>query len=158
MARCTKERVRNGKLVQILLTDTPPSSAELYCSSYGVSSVNVSLAFYKPITGTGTRGDFVNNGLSIAAEDIVWVEAQKPCSAPIFQNSYKLFMNTSHKYKYKYKCSVFGFLLLTYYSGKVISGVHCEQIFEMSRPKLVSSAISHSPVHNMLNIFLLFLF
>ena len=79
-----------------------PSSAELYCSSYGVSSVNVSLAFYKPITGTGTRGDFVNNGLSIAAEDIVWVEAQKPCSAPIFQNSYKLLMNTSHKYKYNY--------------------------------------------------------
>ena len=44
-----------------------------------------------------------------------------------------------------------------YYSGKVISGVqvNCEQIFEMSRPKLVSNSISHSPVYNMLNIFLI---
>ena len=93
-------------------------------------------------------------------KDIVWMEAQNPFYAPIFQNSFNVLTNTSHKYKckYKYKCSVLGFLLLTYYSGKVISGVHCEQIFEIPRPKLVSSAISHSPVRNMLKIFLFFTF
>ena len=48
-------------------------------------SISVSLALCKPITGTGwAREDFVNNELSIAEEDIVWVEAQNHCSAPIF--------------------------------------------------------------------------
>ena len=162
MARCTKRRVRNGKLVQILLTDTRPPLQQNW------TVLHMESAMFTEQCVTCTRQtnhrdlaleeiyNYVNNDLSIAAEDVVWMAAQNPCSAPIFQTSYNVLMNAS--YKYKYKCSVFGFLLLTYFSGKVISGVHCEQIFEMSRPKLVSSAISHSPVHNMLKIFLPFTF
>ena len=162
MARCTKRRVRNGKLVQILLTDHNPPLQQNWTALdmvWAMFSISLSLALCKPITGRSRRFReqwAVNN----IAEDIVWMEAQNPFYAPIFQNSFNVLTNISHKYKckYKYKCSVLGFLLLTYYSGKVISGVHCEQMFEMSRPKLVSGATSHSPVHNMLKIFLLFTF
>ena len=117
MARCTKRRVRNGKLVQILLTDTRPplqqnwTALHMESAMFTEQCVTCTLQTNHRDLALEEIYNYVNNDLSIAAEDVVWMEAQNPCSAPIFQTSYNVLMNTS--YKYKYKCSVFGFLLLT---------------------------------------------
>ena len=165
MARCTKRRVKNVTLYKSFSQTPAPLFSGiglLFMWSEQCSVLVCHLHSANQSQGLEGRSRRFREQCAVnnIVEDIVWMEAQNPFYAPIFQNSFNVLTNTSHKYKckYKYKCSVLGFLLLTYYSGKVISGVHCEQIFEMSRPKLVSSAISHSPVRNMLKIFPIFTF